>query len=60
MRIIVFLNLRVAVDENNTLVDSLIDLKRDSQDTSHMENQIDQMVWCLYVLAREEIGVVEG
>ena len=55
MRAIVFLHLRVAVDEINPLVDSLIDLKKDSQDTSHLQNQITQMLCRLYVLAREEI-----
>ena len=55
MRAIVFLHIRVAVDEINPLVDSLIDLKKDSQDTSHLQNQITQMLCRLYVLAREEI-----
>lgn len=34
--------------------------KKDSQDTSHLENQIDQLVYQLYDLIPEEIEVVEG
>ena len=48
------------VDKIETLVDRIIDLKKDSQDTSHLESRIDHLVYRLYGLTSEEIGVVEG
>ncbi|GEM_PF-5624889 len=60
MRTIIFLYLRLAVDKIFVLMDSIIDLKKDSQDSSRLENQIDQLVYRLYGLTRKEIGVVEG
>jgi len=40
-------------------VDRIIGLKKDSQDSSRLENQIDQFVYRLYGLTPDEIGVVE-
>uniref|UniRef100_UPI0025BED3C1 Eco57I restriction-modification methylase domain-containing protein n=1 Tax=Desulfonatronospira sp. TaxID=1962951 RepID=UPI0025BED3C1 len=48
------------VGKIETLVDRIIDLKNDSQDTSRLENHIDQLVYRLYDLTPEEIGVVEA
>ena len=53
-------NNQPVADKIETLVDRIIDLKKDSQDTSHLENQIDQLVYRLYNLTPEGIGVVEG
>ncbi len=47
-------------DEIETLVDRIIDMKKNSQDTSRLENRIDQLVYQLYDLTPEEIEVVEG
>ncbi len=46
--------------EIETLVDRIIDMKKNSQDTTDLENQIDQLVYRLYGLTPEEIEVVEG
>jgi adenine-specific DNA-methyltransferase len=48
------------VDENNTLVERIIDMKKNSQDTTDLENQIDQLVYQLYDLTPEEIEVAKG
>jgi hypothetical protein len=48
------------VDEIETLVDRIIDMKKNSQDTTDLENRIDQLVYQLYDLTPEEIEVVEG
>ncbi len=47
-------------DEIETLVDRIIDMKKNSQDTTDLENRIDQLVYRLYSLTPEEISVVEG
>jgi len=47
-------------DEIETLVERIIDMKKNSQDTTGLENQIDQLVYQLYDLTPEEIEVVEG
>jgi len=60
MRTIIFLYLRLAVDKIFVLMDRFIAWKKDSQDTSHLENQIDQLVYRLYGLTPEEIRVVEA
>ncbi|MBN2825894.1 MAG: class I SAM-dependent DNA methyltransferase, partial [Campylobacterales bacterium] len=43
-----------------TLVDKIIELKAQNQDTTELENQIDTMVYQLYGLSEEEIAIVEG
>ncbi|MEI6532761.1 MAG: TaqI-like C-terminal specificity domain-containing protein [Candidatus Roizmanbacteria bacterium] len=43
-----------------TLVDSILQGKKDGTDTSEMEHQIDQMVYKLYNITEEEIAVIEG
>jgi hypothetical protein len=48
------------VDEIESLVDRIIEMKKQDLDTSRHENQIDQLVYRLYDLTPEEIGVVEG
>ena len=47
-------------DEIETLVERIFDMKKNSQDTSDLENQIDQLVYRLYDLTSEETKVVEG
>ena len=44
------------------LVDQIFDTKRTDSDTdlSELENEIDQVVYSLYNLTPEEIGIVEG
>ena len=42
------------------LVDNIISLKQQSQDTTELEKKIDEMVYELYGLTGEEIGIVEG
>jgi len=44
------------------LVDVILDLKREdtNKDTKDLESQIDQLVYKLYDLSEEEIGIVEG
>ncbi len=44
------------------IVDNILDLKKQNPttDTTHLENQIDQLVYALYDLTAEEIAVVEG
>jgi len=42
------------------MADKIITLKKQNQDTSNLEAQIDQMVYELYGLNDEEIAVVEG
>jgi len=49
--------LKTNIDE---LVDKILDLKNLGQDTAALEDQIDRMVYELYGLTDEEIGVVEG
>ena len=51
-------NNQPVADEIENLVDRIIDMKKNSQDTSRLENQIDQLVYQLYDLTPEEIGVV--
>ena len=43
-----------------TIVDQIITLKIQNQDTTALEAQIDQMVYALYGLSEEEIAIVEG
>jgi len=43
-----------------TLADQIITLKKQNQDTSKLEAQIDQMVYELYGLSEEEVALVEG
>jgi len=44
------------------LVDVILDLKREDKncDTKDLESQIDKLVYKLYDLSEEEIGIVEG
>ena len=42
------------------ITDAIIFLKKQNQDTTDLEAQIDQMVYELYRLSEEEIAVVEG
>ena len=44
------------------LVDVILDLKREdkNKDTKDLESQIDKLVYQLYDLSEEEIGIVEG
>ena len=42
------------------LVDNIISLKQQSQDTTELEKKIDEMVYELYGLTGEEIKIVEG
>ena len=42
------------------IVDQIITLKKQNQDTTDLEAEIDQMVYALYGLNEEEIAVVEG
>jgi adenine-specific DNA-methyltransferase len=42
------------------LVDKIIYHKHIGTDTTELENQIDQLVYQLYGLTAEEIGIVEG
>ena len=42
------------------LADQIITLKKQNQDTSELEAQIDQMVYELYGLSEDEVAVVEG
>lgn len=37
-----------------------MELKKQGQDTTALEKQIDQMVYQLYELTEEEIAIVEG
>jgi len=60
MRTIIFLYLRLALDKIFVLMDRFIVWKKDSQDSSSLENQIDQLIYRLYGLTPEEIGVVKG
>ena len=47
------------IKEFETLVDEIIDLKKQNQDTKELEAQIDQMVYALYGLSEEEVALVE-
>jgi hypothetical protein len=47
-------------DEIETLVNRIIVMKKNNQETTSLENQIDQLVYRLYGLTSEEISVVEG
>jgi adenine-specific DNA-methyltransferase len=42
------------------LVDKIISFKQQGEDTTDLENQIDQLVYQLYELTEEEIKIVEG
>jgi hypothetical protein len=42
------------------LVNSVISAKKQNEDTSKLEAQIDQLVYQMYGLTEEEIGIVEG
>ena len=42
------------------LVDEIIELKKDSQDSSALEGEVDRIVYSLYGLSDEEIRVIEG
>ena len=43
-----------------TLVDQIMELKKQGKDTSDLEAQIDQMVYDLYELTEEEREIVES
>ena len=43
-----------------TLADKIITLKKQNQDTTELEAQIDQMVYELYGLSEDEVALVEG
>ncbi len=47
-------------DEIESLVNRIIDMKKNSQDTTDLENRIDNLVYQLYSLTPEEIEVVES
>lgn len=47
-------------DEIESLVDRIIDMKKNSKNTTDIENCIDQLVYRLYDLIPEEIEEVEG
>lgn len=51
---------RPIVDEIETLVDRIIEMKKQDLDASRHENQINQLVYRLYDLTPEEIGVGGG
>jgi hypothetical protein len=42
------------------LVDKVISTKKELADTTDLETQIDQLVYQLYELTKEEITIVEG
>ena len=44
------------------IIDKILSIKRgnESNDTTDLENQIDQLVYQLYDLTEEEIKIVEG
>lgn len=42
------------------LVEKLLSVKKDGEDTSELESQINQLVYQLYDLTPEEIAIVEG
>ena len=44
------------------LADKILDIKKQSPsaDTTHLESQIDQLVYQLYDLTEEEIAIVEN
>ena len=42
------------------LVDKIIDYKKENKNTTHLETQIDHLVYALYDLTAEEIAIVEG
>jgi methylase of polypeptide subunit release factors len=50
------------VGQIETLVDKILTVKRQNPnaDTSHLEREIDQLVYRLYDLTEEEINVIEG
>jgi len=51
---------RPIVDEIESLVDRIIEMKKQDLDASRYENQINQLVYRLYELTPEETKVVEG
>ncbi len=59
-----FMKIPLYVPENSEkfgqVVDKIIDIKKQNQDTTELEAQIDQMVYELYGLNEEEIAIVEG
>ncbi|RDU59011.1 class I SAM-dependent DNA methyltransferase [Helicobacter marmotae] len=48
------------VDTIIALVEEILALKASSADTSHLEVQIDNLVYKLYNLTNEEIKIIEG
>ncbi len=42
------------------LADQIITLKKQNQDTSELEAQVDKMVYELYGLSEDEVALVEG
>ncbi len=42
------------------LVDRILELKKEGKDTQSLENEIDRLVYQLYDLTADEIGIVEG
>lgn len=42
------------------ILDEIIELKKSDADTTHLESQIDQLVYELYDLTEEEIAIVEN
>ncbi len=42
------------------IVDEVMKLKKQNQDTTELEDQIDQMVYELYRLSEDEVALVEG
>jgi len=48
------------INELSTLVETVMNYKQNSTDSSDLEAQIDQLVYQLYGLTEEEIKIVEG
>ena len=50
------------VSQIESLVDKILDAKKTNHaaDTTALEKEIDQLVYQLYELTDEEIGIVEG
>ena len=44
----------------STIVDKIVEAKKDGDTSLDLENQIDQLVYKLYELTEEEIKIIEG
>jgi len=57
--ILVAISMKIAEKIEN-LVERILEMKKNNEDTTELEREIDQLVYKMYYLTPEEIAIVEG